>query len=139
MRIVILLLAVMTSLWAVDTAAKHPLIGSWKLTKAISRGKAIDPAHFPNTVRTFDGRFFVVSGTARGPRARYYTDDSTSPKKIKVEYLTGARAETVLHGIYEISGSVLKICVSQDGSAAPGRFESLEGSEITLEVYERTK
>ncbi len=124
---------------AADAPKTSELIGSWKLTKAISRGKEIEPSRFSNTVRTFDTKFFVVTGAATRVRARYAADEAALPKKIEVEYLDGPRSGTVLHGIYEVAGVVLKICVSQDGSAAPTRFESLDGTEVTLEFYERVE
>ncbi len=116
---------------------KHALVGSWKLTKAISNGEIIDPVYFSSTTRTFDGDFFVVTSPEVNIRARYFVDDSSNPKKIKVEYLTGPRAQSVVDGIYDVADGRLRICMPTVGSAnIPSSFESGRGSRQSLDFYE---
>jgi uncharacterized protein (TIGR03067 family) len=121
--------------------------GTWRLTHSISRGKETSVPTGSVPTRVFDGQYaegrrpssipgkpFEVSG-----RARYWIDRSKTPKTIDLEYVEGPAMGMVYHGIYEISGDVMKICVALNGGRTPAAFESPVGSETNLDFYERVK
>jgi uncharacterized protein (TIGR03067 family) len=117
------------------------LVGAWVFTRSVERGEEW-PAKPPYRLRrVFDERFFVnedlLSPESVPSRARYSVDDSSNPKQIDFEYLEGPRKGAVYHGIYEVSGNVLKICTSFDGVVRPSSFESAKGSDITVDFCER--
>ena len=138
MRLTVLVLAFVTAVSAAIVPKKNELVGTWTLSRAVSRGEEINPARFLEVTRTFDDQFFVVKqGDKVLLRARYSIDVSTSPKRFDTEYLNGPQSGAVVHGIYKVSADELKICITLDGGAAPARFESLKGSKTALDFYER--
>lgn len=127
--------------------ADRELAGTWRLTHSISRGEETHIATAAAPLRFFDGRIAEtrhVSSVTGKPyevvsRARYSVDRSRSPKMIEIEYVEGAGKGMGFHGIYEISGDAMKICVTLNGGPSPTGFESPVGSDTNVDFYERVR
>jgi uncharacterized protein (TIGR03067 family) len=136
-------------LWATTGCAPRAgeFAGTWRLTRTVSRGKETRIAAATAPLRVFDGLIAETRPASTGPgkasevsgRARYWIDASRTPKTINLEYVEGPATGTMHHGIYEISGDSMKICVALNGGPTPTSFESPIGSETNVDFYERVK
>ena len=142
-----LTLILITAFVAACGRVDRELAGTWRITRSISQGKETQAAADRASRRNFDdgvavtlhptliaGKPYEVTG-----RARYSVDRSTNPKTIVIEYFDGPAKGMIYHGIYEISGDVMKICVGLNGGPTPTRFESPVGSDTNVDYYERVR
>jgi uncharacterized protein (TIGR03067 family) len=133
MRLPVLIVALVG--FAADTDLDK-LQGTWELTRAVGRGKEVVPDKGAVT--------FVIKGDTM---KRFVRDvDRNDPLTIKVDAtakparidLTPAKpGDPKMLGIYELDGDNLKVCMS--ATKRPEKFESPEGSDITLLVMKRVK
>ena len=67
-------------------------------------------------------------------------DPAKSPKTFDDEpVVAGATQKTIVVGIYEISGDMLKVCFDPEGKQRPTEFKTAAGSQTTLGVYKRVR
>lgn len=59
-------------------------------------------------------------------------DATTSPKCIDLTILDGGQKGTVMEGIAELKGDVLRLCIKTQGADRPTEFKSAENSSIAL-------
>ncbi len=112
------------------------LQGTWTVARMEIDGKPQPPG----------GPLFVVKVTFRvnevlvavgnrpaDLRGTFKIDDSKSPKTYDLTTSDGLD----IHGIYELEGEMLKLCLSGPGDARPTAMKTIPGDGRTLIVYQR--
>ncbi len=112
--------------------------GTWQVEKIVSKGRDVDA----DGVKALS---FVIEGNA----IRRYSNgvDRKDPATIKMtpplkkpghmDLTPDAKGEAKMIGIYELDGDTLKWCFSP--KKRPEKFESPEGSDITLIIMKRMR
>ena len=64
-------------------------------------------------------------------------DASQSPKAVDYVNLAGKHKGKTQHGIYELDGPVLTVCMAAPGKPRPAEFQSIPGEDATLTTWKR--
>jgi len=124
-----------------ETAAGPPteFEGEWKMVSAVMNGQPMEESAVQWVRRVTRGnQTTVYAGPQVMMSMRFTQNASTSPRTIEYINTAGANKGKTQHGIYELDGGLLRICVSAPGSPAPTTFESLPGDGRTYTVWQRT-
>jgi uncharacterized protein (TIGR03067 family) len=118
------------------------LVGTWEVESVTSDGKVVARAADKWARYTFsaDGKWVVQQKgqAAVGPRG-YTVDTKATPATIDLSTPpTSPESPTVL-GIYKIEADQLTLCVAFPDRDRPSKFESAEGSKVSLIVLKRAK
>lgn len=122
-----------------DAAKKDldALQGEWTLASGERNGEKIPEDVAKSLKRTVQGNKSTVTRDGETLAQGTVTLDPTQkPKAIDVK-LEGA--DTVIKGIYELSGDTFKICYGGPGEERPKEFTAKEGSGHTLGVWKKVK
>jgi RNA polymerase sigma factor (sigma-70 family) len=135
------------------------LTGTWEQVSFVDDGQDVPLPKTGKARLTIagDGKFTVRVGALRvspvvssavtitGGSGRFVFDPNLSPKWVTVFHeVTPDRAlrrDAVLpwHGVYELDGDTLRMCLAPPGKERPTRLECKEGSGLSLEVWKRIK
>jgi uncharacterized protein (TIGR03067 family) len=128
--------------WA--ALAKHveqlrALEGEWRFV-----GLQVDGGDMPAAM-TAQSRILIDGDRFRteSPEANYdgvFTIDAAAdPMRIDIEFVEGPEAGNASHGIFELSGGQLTICLGVVGASRPKAFSTKKGSGHALERLRRAR
>jgi uncharacterized protein (TIGR03067 family) len=104
------------------------LEGEWAMISAVFNGQPLDPNMVKFCKRITRGNVTtVLAGPQTMLKARFTLDNSKHPNAINYVNLHGANKGKSQLGIFEHSGSELKICMSAPGQPRPADFSSKPG------------
>jgi uncharacterized protein (TIGR03067 family) len=126
-----------------DEASKKDLErlqGDWVAVSITRDGEKFADDEAQALFRTVKGNEYTVSRFDKALGKGTFTLDATKkPKTIDVTAMTPKGKAPPILGIYEFEGDKWKFCYGAPGKARPTAFESKEGSQVTLTVWEREK
>jgi len=126
-----------------DTAATGlptNLEGEWAMVSAVFNGVAMDQSTVKWCKRITRGNVTrVVAGPQVFLNASFTLDDSRKPHAIDYINLEGATKGKSQAGIFELSGDVLKICMSAPGKPRPANFSSKPGDNRSYTTWRLLK
>jgi uncharacterized protein (TIGR03067 family) len=123
-----------------ETAAGPPteFEGEWKMVSAVMNGQPMEESAVQWVRRVTRGnQTTVFAGPQVMMSMRFTHNASTSPRTIEYVNTAGANKGKTQHGIYELDGDVLRVCVSAPDSPPPTRFESFPGDGRTYTVWSK--
>ncbi len=120
------------------------LQGTWRVFEMITDGKPNVKEHPDDEADAiFTGDKLVLVAQPAGKKFLEFTnklDATKKPKAIDLTITGGTGKGKVAHGIYELDGDTLKLCLPQDVDAArPTEFTSIEGARHVLFTMRRQK
>ncbi|HEV3166817.1 MAG TPA: TIGR03067 domain-containing protein [Isosphaeraceae bacterium] len=134
-----LLIALFAALPATDPPKTDAdkIQGTWDVFRIERNGKAQPKDALFRIKVTFDGDklFTKVGKRPPEPQGTFKLDPSQTPKAYD---LTTAEGSTV-HGIYELEGDTLKVCLSAPGDQRPTAMKTTPDDDRTLIIYQREK
>jgi uncharacterized protein (TIGR03067 family) len=109
--------------------------GTWQCVSKVVDGKAKDAGgwlvtHAGDTYTLKKGDKVVSEGTSK-------RDKTVTPHTIDTTPSTGPGKGKTAHGIYEIKGDTMRLCLAPAGKERPKAFASPEGSGLILETWKR--
>jgi len=114
--------------------------GAWTFESCEAGGKKLPIDALKGVVLTFEGdKHTVKKGDEVIQVGTQKIDPAKSPKTIDVTMTEGPSKGTVMLGIYEFDGDVLKVCFDPQGKKRPTEFKCAPGSENFLNVHKRVK
>jgi uncharacterized protein (TIGR03067 family) len=121
------------------TGPATDLEGEWAMVGAVFNGvpMADDMVRWCNRV-TRGNITTVLAGPQTMLRATFTLDDATTPRGVDYMNLDGPNARQPQSGIVELSGDVLKICMSPPGKPRPTEFSSKPGDGRSYTTWRRT-
>lgn len=117
------------------------LQGDWT-TKSFLLGGGPLPKEkqFPDRVMTIMGaEFSEVRNGKVAVRGDLKIDSSKEPKWLDATFTQGGPTGETIHGIYQLDGDTLKVCIGTPEDERPTKFESKTGTKLRLIVYERKR
>jgi uncharacterized protein (TIGR03067 family) len=111
------------------------LEGTWEASSAIHDGKETDAEALKKLKLTVkDGNYTLDRGkdTLKGTLK---VDSSKTPRTIDAVRADGS----AIHGIYELSGDVFKVCFAGPKKDRPTEFTAKEGTGNQMTVWKRAK
>src|SRR4051812_16883520 len=118
--------------------AEPSVVGEWEVESITVNGRQSTTTPGLNYVFTKDGKWqiFRDGQETSATLARGFTMDAkASPPTVDLITNTAAANGSRLEGIFKVEGDTLTICrTRQKGAERPTKFESPEGSQITLYV-----
>jgi uncharacterized protein (TIGR03067 family) len=147
MRLKLFLLAIASALLAADSppddATKKDLDkmqGDWVGASFIRDGEKADADDAQSLFRTVKDNTYTVSRFDKQIGKGTFTLDATKKPKTIDAVPAGTKDKSkTMHGIYDLNGDTLKICMAPPGKDQPTDFTAKEGSGHTLTVWEREK
>ena len=120
------------------------LQGTWLTVSLVHNGRTLYDGKKPpddSAARlVYRGNQWIVKVVEKTvARGMFKIDARKKPKQIDVLDETGMKNEMTKLGIYEIKGDTYKFCLASAGKRRPGKFESKEGSGVSLGVSKRQK
>jgi uncharacterized protein (TIGR03067 family) len=112
--------------------------GAWQVEKVVSKGKEVDSDGAKAISFVIEGnviRRFVNGVDRKDPATIKMTPPLKRPGHI--DLTSDNKGEPKMLGIYELDGDTLKWCFSP--KKRPDKFESPEGSDITLIVMKKVR
>lgn len=114
--------------------------GTWTIESSEAGGNELPADELKTLVVTFEGeKHTVKKGDEVIQVGTQKIDPSKSPKTIDVTFSEGPHKGTVMLGIYEFDGDVLKVCFDSEGKTRPTEFKSPPGSKNFVNVHKRVK
>jgi uncharacterized protein (TIGR03067 family) len=110
------------------------LEGTWVVVSLTQDGKKIDRAK-GNTV-VFQGKTMTTRSQRRG-RSKATFQADPEKKTIDITQTDRRGQATVFHGIYQLAGDDLTICLAAPGRDRPKEFTAERGSGNVLTAYKR--
>jgi uncharacterized protein (TIGR03067 family) len=143
MRRLVLLLVIVPCLAAdekddADKKAREALQGTWTVARLEVGGKRVADESLKEAATRveFQGSAMIVIVQGKEfRRATIKLDPAATPGSIDT---TDAMNQTE-HGIYELSGDTLKLCIAAPGAERPKEFVSKAAAKTTLWVLKRSK
>lgn len=117
------------------------LEGDWT-TKSFLLGGGPLPKEkqYPDRVMTIKGNeFSEVRGGKVAVRGTIKIDSSKDPKWLDATFTQGGPTGETIHGIYQLDGDTLKVCIGTPEDERPTKFESKTGTKMRLIFYERKR
>jgi uncharacterized protein (TIGR03067 family) len=123
---------------AAHTGRDNELAGTWVMASAVLDGAPLDPelARYGRRV-THGDETTVYMGPQILMRMRFTIDATAKPKTIDYAMTQGAHAGKKQLGIFELSGGMLRLCVSPPGRSRPRDFNSSPGDGRNLTEWTR--
>lgn len=131
-------LAMLSALVVADDA-KPKLDGNWEGSKGTMAGQDMPNDIIKSIKLTITGKEYEVSIGGQKIKGTAINDDSTTPKRMKLNDKEGPNADKTIYAIYELSKDELKVCYAMEGTEYPKEFKAPEGSKFFLAVYKRAK
>jgi uncharacterized protein (TIGR03067 family) len=115
------------------------LQGSWIVISQVANGTTIDQKELAGSKVLFSGDqiTFLVGDTVRS-KATIILEEDKTPKLINltdVSPIAGVKS----HGIYELHGDELKLCIGPGNKDRPKRFEAPKGTFYIIDVLKKEK
>ena len=123
---------------AVKTQSGGPteLEGEWSMVSGVSNGQPFDPMGVKYGKRVTKGNeTTVLFGPQVYMKFKFTIDPSKNPKAIDYLHTQGPDQGKTQHGIYEIDGKTLKVCLSPVGQDRPADFSTKQGDGKMLTVW----
>ena len=134
-----LLIAIFTALPAADPPKTdaEKIQGTWDVSRIELNGKVQPKDPLFHVRVTFDGDKLLTRVGKRQSEARgtFKLDQGHTPKVYDLTTTEG----TTVHGIYELNGDTLKVCLSAPGDERPTTMTTNPDDNRTLIVYKREK
>ncbi len=113
--------------------------GDWVVVSMVRDGRKIPDEDARAHFRTVKGDQYTSfhSGKLLG-KGTFTLDATRTPRTIDV-FPDGGPKDKPIKGIYEFNGETQKICLAGPDMERPTKFESTEGSQITVTVSKRQK
>lgn len=127
---------------ASERAAMKQLQGVWRpesVTVAGKKQEGIDLDTFKGMTLTIDRNKSILKAADDAPISTYEMtfDANKDPKTFDAKEVEGLGVGTIYKGIWKVEGDTLLWCFSLKDR--PTRFESKEGTDVTLMVQKRQK
>jgi uncharacterized protein (TIGR03067 family) len=110
------------------------LQGSWSLYYAEQDGSSFLPTGSVQLLIQAN-RFLLAPGTPGATLGEFAQDQMNWPKQINYMTLTGPFAGQVYFGIYDVIGSIHRVCFAPPGQPRPADFSTFPGSGRILNVW----
>jgi uncharacterized protein (TIGR03067 family) len=144
-RMKFLLITILTVVVAVGCAglgtngiSDKRLYGEWAFVSAVIDGKTLPDETVKGLRLTItDTRYITEKGAETLFDSTYRVDRTKTPSQIFMVGNEGALVGKEAHGIYEVSGNLLRICYAMPGDRVPTTFESATGSKAHFIVWRR--
>ncbi len=115
------------------------LAGEWSMVSGIVDGKALPSGFVKSAKRVVQGNDTMVTfGREVYAKAKYTVDRSKTPAAIDLYNSEGMNAGKVQYGIYEVTGTTLRLSIAAPGRERPDNFGSAKGDCRTVVVWTRT-
>ncbi len=121
-----------------DKAEWKKLLGDWKLLSAKRGGKDVEEVKI-GSLKIEKDKFTItaeINGEKRSMPTAVKIDFSKSPKQID---FIGKDGEPTSHGIFKLEGKKLTFCFDRAKRDRPKKFESKEGTRVSMLIFERAK
>ncbi len=118
---------------------KPNLDGSWELTKGVMAGNDLPEELLKSIKLTIKGNEYEVTIGDQKIKGTSSSDDSTTPKRMKLKDKDGPNADKTVYAIYELSKDEMKVCYAMEGTEYPKEFKSPADSKLFYAVYKRSK
>ena len=120
---------------------KDKMSGTWRCVSAVNGGKPLAQQIVEQLRLTLtkDGGYKTERGKQVLFDSTYRIESRKSPKQIDIIGTEGENKGKTAQGIYEIEGDTLKLCYTMPGEDRPEKFESKEGSAVTLIIWKRAR
>ncbi len=110
--------------------------GTWEFESLEVDGS---PMPFGDARLLIDGDRFRMESPEAHYEGIFTVDAECDPHWIDIEFVEGPEAGNWCHGIYELHGDVLRLCLGLVGAERPSAFETKPGSGHALEELRRSK
>ena len=114
------------------------LQGEWNIVFLEVDGIAPAPNTFAGAKITIEGDRFTTLGMGGIFEGNLAVNSASSPKSLRMAFTAGPEKGNTNHGIYELEGDRLRLCLCVTGGAAPTEFATSPGSGCALETLDRT-
>jgi uncharacterized protein (TIGR03067 family) len=113
------------------------LQGTWQIISMEAEGKKLPKDEYSGVKWVFDGnKIIAVRKGERKEQGTFTLDEAKRPKQIDT---TAKDDGDVLHGIYQLDGDDLKLCLSKKKEDRPKEFGTKPQSEHGLLILKRQK
>jgi uncharacterized protein (TIGR03067 family) len=120
------------------TAPATPIDGEWSMVSGVFNGAAMAADMVKWCKRLTQGDVTrVLAGPNVMLEARFTLDDTTAPWRIDYVNLRGADKGKSQHGIADVDGGTLRVCMAAPGQDRPGAFESRVGDKRSFTTWRR--
>lgn len=113
------------------------LEGSWEFEALEVSGYSIPPGAFANSKMLMDGDRFRMESPEADYEGIFNIDVDQTPHLIDIEFVAGPEAGNWAHGIFDLKGDDLTICLGLTGVPRPTEFASTSDSGHALETLRR--
>jgi uncharacterized protein (TIGR03067 family) len=113
------------------------LEGEWAFESLQVDGNDMPAAMLGASKLLFDGNRFRMESPEANYDGHFGIDTSHTPMHLDIEFVQGPEAGNSSHGIFEIEGDHLTICLGVVGATRPGKFETVGGNGHALERLRR--
>lgn len=113
------------------------LEGEWRIASLEVDGAAM-PAPLVTQMRLlFDGDRFRTESPEANYEGVFTIDVDATPAQIDIAFVEGPEAGNTCHGIYELNGDEMRLCLGLAGASRPRAFVTTQGSGHALERLHR--
>ena len=116
------------------------LEGEWTMLAGCVQNTLLAPSVSKHEKRVTRGNETTVY---LGPRSlmryKFTVDRTKKPARMDCVHTHGPHRGTLQRGIYELDGSMLKLCFAMPGQVRPSRFIAMPGDGRTLTVWTKLK
>lgn len=114
--------------------------GVWTYETQVVDGKETPAAQAKALTVTIEGDKYTVRRDGQLVQAgTYKLDPSKSPRAIDMTVVEGPAKGTVMPGIYQFDGDVMRVCFDATGRKRPTEFKSAAGSGTYSSTHKRVK
>jgi uncharacterized protein (TIGR03067 family) len=113
------------------------LEGEWRLESLEVEGAPMPPAMLKDSRILIDGDRFRTESPEANYDGVFIIDVDAKPAWIDIEFVEGPEAGNTSHGLYELHGDRLRLCIGLAGAPRPGSFKTARGSGHALERLRR--
>jgi uncharacterized protein (TIGR03067 family) len=114
------------------------LEGEWQFAALNIDGRAVPAAMLGHSRLLIDGDRFRTESPEGIYEGIFTIDVAASPSHIDIEFVEGPEAGNWSHGIYELDGDRLTMCLGLTGASRPSSFATAPGSGHALERLRRS-
>jgi len=112
------------------------MAGEWSMVSGVLSGQPLDKMMTKYGKRVVEGNKMTVSfGPQLYAKAKFMVDRSKTPMAIDYYNTAATHLGKIQHGIYELEGKTLKLCMAAPGEERPTAFTSAPGSGAALTVW----